>query len=494
MSKNKLGSTKEFLEYISQERKAGKSDTEIANSLGITKRALHSKIYRITRRGQVSFEPGGSPETRDLKRAIGGGINPPPSSESQDRKTETTTGNSKVVEGTVKRIKTIEDAIEAFEIDLEEWVIDKVVINKWEVGAKVAKRHLIWENGQIVEGELDDPGELKVEPLYQVKIWLSKKKPEPITPIIGPVKISITRLEGREDSREKGELERALIIPDIQAGYRRDLRTGVLDPFHDRGALEVVLQVAQKNHFDRVIYLGDLIDLPDWSDKFIRSPEMYFTTQAAIVELSWWLGQIRLALPGAKHEAIEGNHENRLPQALMVHLSAAYALSPARELAMPPALSIERLLGLRELEIGWIAPYPDADVWLTDNLRIIHGDTARGVPGDTAKAVCQKSPVSVVFGHIHRIETASRTEYTRGEVRTIQALSPGCLCRIDAVVPGHKKGQNWQQGFGVVEYNQAGYQSLQAIPIREGLASFEGKIYQARGMVGELREDTGFAF
>ena len=59
-----------------------------------------------------------------------------------------------------KRILTLQDLIDACEIDLTKWNIERHVINKWEVGAK------------------DDNGEIVVEPLFQVKAWLKPLVPD----------------------------------------------------------------------------------------------------------------------------------------------------------------------------------------------------------------------------------------------------------------------------------------------------------------------------
>lgn len=55
------------------------------------------------------------------------------------------------------RIHTLEQLIEHFEIDTRIWQVERFIANKWEVGAK------------------DTASVLKVEPLYQVKVWLKRK-------------------------------------------------------------------------------------------------------------------------------------------------------------------------------------------------------------------------------------------------------------------------------------------------------------------------------
>jgi hypothetical protein len=59
---------------------------------------------------------------------------------------------------TDKRIQTLQDLIDACDIDLAVWDIDRWVCNKWEVGAKNAAK------------------EIEVHPLFQVKVFLKPKK------------------------------------------------------------------------------------------------------------------------------------------------------------------------------------------------------------------------------------------------------------------------------------------------------------------------------
>jgi hypothetical protein len=58
---------------------------------------------------------------------------------------------------TSERIKTLQDLIDACDIDLSTWDIERWICNKWEVGAKDSKK------------------EIQVHPLFQVKIWLKPK-------------------------------------------------------------------------------------------------------------------------------------------------------------------------------------------------------------------------------------------------------------------------------------------------------------------------------
>lgn len=69
-------------------------------------------------------------------------------------------GSGMTVESASKeRIISLEQLIEAANIDLTHWEITRHVINKWEIGAK------------------NNSGTIEVEPLYQVKVWLKPIEP-----------------------------------------------------------------------------------------------------------------------------------------------------------------------------------------------------------------------------------------------------------------------------------------------------------------------------
>jgi len=381
------------------------------------------------------------------------------------------TRNEIVAESNNARIKTLEDLIKACDIDLNVWEVERHVINKWEVGAK----------GNVG---------LHVEPLFQVKAWLIRKEPVAITPVIAPVNISYTPSNRKVQKTSK--TNRALILPDPQFGFRKDLQTGVLDPFHDRAALDVALQIATEYAIDKVVWLGDVLDLPDWSDKFVRSPEYHWTTQPSVIEASWWLREFKVATD-AETVILGGNHEARLDRSINTHMIQAYDLKATDALDSPPALSVPSLLGLRGLEIQYIADYPNGEVWINDQVRCIHGDVARSSSGATVSSMVDDIQETSIQGHVHRIESASKTLHTSRGPRAVAMWSVGCLCRIDGVVPGVKARQNWQQAIGIVDYTDTEHH-VTAIPINNGKALYHGDVFTARNRLSDLRRDTNWKF
>ena len=371
------------------------------------------------------------------------------------------------------RIRTLDQLLKACQVDLKVWEVERYTVNKWEVGAK------------------DPDGEIVVTPLFQVKATLRRKVMKAGQPIVRPIDTpkryqTYTKPPGRRKA-----VHTALILPDPQFGFRRTA-DGVLHPFHDWRALDVAIQMAYEVKPSYIICLGDMLDLPEWSDKFPRTPEFQQTTQSAIVAAHWWLRRLREARPGAAIWLLEGNHDKRLELALVNHLKAAYGLRPADELELPPSMSIPRLLALHRLGIHYSDAYPDGEHWLTDRLLCIHGNVTRNRSGATVQAALKDYDVSVIFGHIHRMEMALRTKYDRKGAYTIGAYSPGCLCRVDGAVPGRKKRQNWQQGVAVVQF-EGREQHVELVEIRDGKALFGGKLFEGKDRSEMVQLDTGWS-
>lgn len=447
---------------------------EFAAGLGLERDIVKNRLQR------ARAKYGHQGERLDQSPEPGQAAAEPPGPLGDQVKVDQDNNTLSLESGFGQRITTLEALLEYAQVDLEAWAVERWVINKWEVGAK------------------GPDGALTVAPLIQVKAWLVRIEPVEIKPVIKPVTLTVRALAQpavmKPGALQALGLRAALIIPDLQIGYNRQLATGRLDPFHDRTALDVALQVAAFNHFDDLVYLGDILDLPDWSDKFTRSPEFYFNTQSAIIEAAWWLAQFRAVQPDARMALIEGNHERRMREAINNHLAASYQIKPANDLASLPAMSLPRLLALDDIGAEWIGDYPRAKLWLNPGVAAIHGVTVRGVPGETAKAVAANSAHSVIFGHIHRREVASRTHESHSGSQVITAMSPGCLCRLDWVVPGHEPGQNWQQGLGVVYYDpDSYYHTYEIIPIERGQAVWAGQVYRGVDRLAELATDSGWA-
>lgn len=379
-----------------------------------------------------------------------------------------------------KDIVTIPQLLDYCKVDLEEWEPYDTIINKWPMGYTVG-------SAEERRGEQIALIQVKVK---LKRLVLRRQK----FPALRPIKVEVSQVRPVL-RREKGRLRRALIVPDPQIGFRRDLRTGELDPLHDRSAMDVALQVATAMQPDDIIYLGDWLDLAAWSTKFLRSPEFAQTTQPSCAEGAWWLEQFSLACPEAKKYFLPGNHEKRVEDAVIAHLEEAFMVTRKGSVSAPAALSITNMLGLDDMDIEVCKSYPHGEVWLNDAVRVYHGDVVRSQSGKTVEAVLKEAVTSEVFGHIHRLELASKTRHYRGRIQPIYAFSPGCLCRVDDAVPAAKSRLNWQQGVGIVDYDPEGTaHAISPIMISGGTAIVESGIISARSHEEQISEDTGWNF
>lgn len=443
-------------------KRSGLPQSALADKLGMDTVQLTKALYRAKKRLGKPIRPrvdptAGLPSTDEA----------PPG----DSLTIQRDGQEMELESKSGRIKTLADLLKACEVDTNAWRVERWVANKWEVGAK------------------DSDGNVVVTPLFQVKANLIPVELKPVELMVKPIAPPVSFLPIAQSHQAAG---RGLVLPDPQVGFRRDWKTGKLDPFQDRRALDAVLQIAQAEKFTDVVWLGDVLDFSEWTDKFAREPGFYFTTQAAVVEAYWWIAQYRKAAEDAAHVILEGNHEYRPETAMMTHLLAAHGLKPANELVKAPVLSVQRLLGLDELGVEYKAGYPNNETYLGP-VRVVHGDIARAGYSDTVKKLVSDSQETVIQGHIHRIEWASKTIIERNQPRVVAAFSPGCLCRTDFVVPGHHRGQHWQQGACVVEWDEDLF-SITPIVIADGKALYRGQVFTGRDVADQIRIDTGWGF
>lgn len=362
-------------------------------------------------------------------------------------------------------ITTLEDLIKVCKIDLKVWRVDRWLANSWEV---------------TIANKKAGDGSAVTHTNHQVKAWLKSLKPVAVKPVIRPVELSVKLPSRTRSVKKTSKLKSALAIYDIQAGFRRDVITNELIPFHDRRVLDIIKQILEYKEFDDVIFGGDELDLSEWTTRWTIEPEFYHTTQPALIELSWWLTQFRQAAPHAKMSMLDGNH-NRFKDAIVTHLRSAYELRPVDELHRDAILTMPRLLALDKLDIEYIDGYGtnDSRVWLNEQVSLAHGDVARAAPGSTAGAMAGKNMYSTIFGHIHRREMASNTVQLRDGHVIVTTFCPGCACHTDGRVPGSKSDSNWQQGLAVVDYLEDGTHNITPIFIDEGVAMYEGQIFIA---------------
>ena len=288
-------------------------------------------------------------------------------------------------------------------------------------------------------------------------------------------------------------VEKVVLLPDTQIGYRRKRADGRewLDPIHDRRAMDLAWSICERVQPDVVVMLGDMIDLAEMSTKYPRPQDLINTSQPAILETAWWCRRLRETCPDARIIFVEGNHESRLARLVVEKAGSVEGLRGANDSL--DALSVERLLGLAELNIEYLGPY-GADQWLwadsSHPVRIHHGSIVRPKGGQTVSAQLSKYHQSIIGGHVHRVEVAWATDHGPDGQSLRFALTPGCLCRTDGAVPGNTTRPDWQQGFGWI-YRDLGsdkvFASVQTIV--DGSTVWNGEMIHGQDLKGLIATD-----
>ena len=106
----------------------------------------------------------------------------------------------------------------------------------------------------------DDNGDAQVIDMSGASVILTPSwETGPAWPVVQPAPPQVIRpLKASKPSRAE---KLAVILPDPQIGYRRDDETGELDPFHDEQAISLAMQVVRDLQPDKVVNIGDTLDL-----------------------------------------------------------------------------------------------------------------------------------------------------------------------------------------------------------------------------------------
>jgi len=351
---------------------------------------------------------------------------------------------------------TVEELMDKYHLDPDEWIVDRV-------------------RPGTHQGFYKTPGgEHRVVTMYSLKAWLIRRNPVEVEfPIVQGATV---RPWKPKVTVSKTGLLRDLIVPDAHFGYRRNMDTGELEAMHDEAAVELVAAIIREYKPDRVIMLGDNLDLPDWTDKFLVTPDCKNLTQAALDALASWIMSWRSYTGEVVY--LEGNHEERMPRAITRNCAAAWNLRPANCPTSHPAMSVPNLLNLDAMGVQWIGGYPKNKTWVNENLRARHAEKLATQPGHAVGKVLQHARFSVLCGHAHTVESAHTTVRAHDGIRTYGAYCFGTLARLDDNGPPSAGEPDWQQSFGWVEYEPGnGDHQVQQVMIYNGRCIFNGKRY-----------------
>lgn len=290
----------------------------------------------------------------------------------------------------------------------------------------------------------------------------------------------------KKPAKPANDWRTCVVLPDMQIGYFRNA-AGDLEAIHDERAIAIAIAACREIQPDEVVMVGDNLDLAELS-RYRLTSAYALTTQATIDRGALLCAELRAACPHARIVWLEGNHEARLSTFIVDNAKAAFGLRRGNSFAETPVLSVPFLCRFEDYGVEYLPGYPASKFWINDRLRVIHGHKVKS-GGSTAHAYLASERTSVIFGHVHRREYASRTREGHDGAREIMAASPGCLARCDGVVPSTKGGmdldgrpvptvEDWAQGFAVVKYETGeGRFTYTNVAIHDGWAMFEGKEY-----------------
>jgi hypothetical protein len=241
----------------------------------------------------------------------------------------------------------------------------------------------------------------------------------------------------------KPKYKKTLILGDIHA------------PYYDKRAFNAMLAFSKWWKPEYIYLNGDIIDFYSIS-RFDKDPSRIVSLQDDIDCAHDLIKQVRKANPNAGITFNEGNHEIRLIK---------YKWNKAPELSCLRGLEIESLLKLDELGINY-----QKDFSKFKNTIIKHGTVVRKHSAYTARAEFEKTGMSGVNNHTHRLGNYFLTNIS-GEYMWLEG---GCLCDLK---PEYYEGgtPNWQHGFIIGFYKSGSTRfNLDQVQIIHGKAMYGG--------------------
>lgn len=212
-----------------------------------------------------------------------------------------------------------------------------------------------------------------------------------------------------------------VIVPDVHL------------PYHDKYAVNNLLEMIAAERPARVVQIGDLLDMKAparWSKG--RAEEYICSVRDEIGHgVNFWR-DLRQAAPDAELVFISGNHDDRLRTYCATYSPALLDILP----------SLPELMRLDQFGVKYPQPQPYR---IEPGVSCIHGKLLHRQAGLSARKEMLRHGQSVVQGHTHRLgivyETTDRTRFA------LEAGWLGDIRRAGSYLdyPGVA---NWQQGFG----------------------------------------------
>jgi predicted phosphodiesterase len=314
---------------------------------------------------------------------------------------------------------------------------------------------------------------------------------ETSTTLIPATPATLPKTTKAKAKKKKTDWKLAVALPDAQIGFRK-FEDNTFDPFHDVQAIGVAMQVLamleQEYGVDKVLNLGDTLDLPMFG-KYQQELSFEGTVNYSLQAGHDFVATQRALAPDAEIIYIDGNHDCRANK--YVNLQARAGAQMRQVGSEAPVFSIPHLLNLNAIgNVTHVSGYPADKYYLNSRLVARHGTKARSNGSTANMYINANHHETVIYGHSHRMELMYKTHDTSAGMVQNGAYSPGCLCRIDGAVPSVlggininefpiKQYENWQQGIGIIWYKEDGDFAIENVHIMDGWAVYAGTEFRA---------------
>lgn len=244
--------------------------------------------------------------------------------------------------------------------------------------------------------------------------------------------------------------------------------------YGDTGALAAFLGDLERIKPREIVMLGDHIDCGGFLAQhqtlgYVAEGDYCFEDDVGAGNVL--LDQIQLTAPNARIDYLEGNHEHRIERwiATQTLRNGKDAKGLSKRFSVPIVLHLEQ----RRIDYFSTGEYYDG-LAIPGAIKRGKGCYVHGIShaDNAAKVHLSEFGCCVVFAHIHRKQSYSKTTVHAGD---IAAWCDGCLCQRRPYYM-HPRKTNWQHGYGLEMAWESGEFLHLTVPIIDG-KSFLGPLF-----------------
>ncbi len=343
--------------------------------------------------------------------------------------------------------KDVEALVQERGISLDEWVVERIVVNEWDGFTKL------------------DDGTVAAVPLRQLKVTLKRRIPAEL--ILPAVHTDVPVV--KRPAQPKSSPELWFLTGDDQ------------EPWGDPVLRHLITEWVATNTPPQAIHLGDLMDLGPLS-RHRPNPVWDASVQDGVNAGYARLRAYRDASPGTEWRMLPCNHGERLRDYQLAHAAHLYGVRPADVdgVQLPAALSIPGLLHLEKLGIEYLGnsgDYEHVEADIVPNYLVARHGFVTGA--NSAAKTADRLGKNVITGHTHRQRIHWVTESRFGKTLTFQAVEAGCTCRLEGGL-GYVVEPDWQQGFATATVWPDGSHVIEHASYTDGVLRWRDQRFEPR--------------